>query len=151
MSDSIFGDLDIASAADNPFEVPDNTYDCFLTDAVVRKSKDGTKKGLALTYRVASGDHEGKNISEWKTIPEPEDPANPSAEDKQAMSWLKQRMLSLGVPEARMNSVQPSDLVGTHVYVTVKNKDGYTNVRNVTLFEDETPGYIEEPGNPFAK
>lgn len=147
MSESIFGDLDIASAEDNPFGVPDNTYETFLTDAEVKTSKAGNK-GLALTYRIASGDHEGKNISEWKNIPTPEDPKNPSAEDKTAMSWLKQRLLSLGVPESRMNTLNPSDLVGTHLYVTTKTKDGYTNVRNVELITENAE--VAVGANPFA-
>ena len=148
MSESIFGDLDIASAEDNPFGVPDNTYETYLTEAEVKTSKAGNK-GLALTYRVASGDHEGKNISEWKNIPTPEDPKNPSAEDKTAMSWLKQRLISLGVPESRMNTLDPKkDLVGTHLYVTTKTKDGYTNVRNVELIG---AGETASAGaNPFA-
>jgi hypothetical protein len=147
MSESIFGDLDVAGAADNPFEVPDDTYETFVTKAEIKESKAGNK-GLALTYRIASGDHEGKNISEWKNIPIVKSGEQPTAEDKSALSWLKQRLLSLGVPESRMNSLSdPQELVGTHVYVTTKTKDGYTNVRNVELVENVE---VTAGANPFA-
>ena len=144
-TESIFGDLDVAGAADDPFSVPDDTYECFVTNAEVKPTKDGTKRGLNLTYRIASGDHEGKNISEWKNIPIVPKGQEPSAEDKTSLSWLKQRLSSLGVPESRMNSLtDPGTLVGIHVYVTVKKNGDYTNVRNVTMV-NEVDGADDNP------
>lgn len=137
---SLFGDLDIASAEDNPFDIPDNTYETYLTDVEVKRSKAGNL-GLALGYKIASGAHEGKSISEWKNIPEPEDPANPSPKDLQAMSFLKSRLIDLGVPEERINSLEPKDLIGTHVYVTTKKNGEYTNVRSVKLADVDPTDY----------
>lgn len=132
---SLFGDLDIASADDDPFAIPDNTYDCYLTDVKVAPTKNGDKTGMTLIYTIDDGAHKGKQIQEWRRIP---DAAHPQEDDERAKSYLKSRMLSLGVPENRINSVTADDLIGAHVHVTVKNSNGYTNVRKVALVPAST-------------
>ena len=127
---SLFGDLDIESAEDDPFAIPDNTYDCFLTDVKVGPTKAGDKQGMTLEFTIAEGDHQDKRIQEWKRIP---DPAKPLEDDERAKSFLKARMLDLGIPAERVNSVTADDLLGIHCFVSVKNNNGYTNVRKVTL------------------
>jgi len=133
---SIFGDLDVESAADDPFAVPDNTYKAFLFDVKVGPTKDGTKTGMSLTYKISEGEHEGKQITEWKRIPTPADPKNLDADDQRALSFLKARMLSLGIPASAVNTVTPEDLIGKSVLVTVKSEKGYTNVKKLELDED---------------
>lgn len=128
---SIFGDLDIANAEDDPFSIPPGTYEATVSDVEVKDNKDKTLKGLWITYTVIGETENGKKVSEWKTIPAPADPKNPSAEDKRSMSFLKMRLSSLGIPESRMNSVQPEDLIGTDVAITVKKNGEYTNVTKV--------------------
>ena len=127
---SLFGDLDIESAEDDPFAIPDNTYDCFLTDVKAGPTKAGDKQGMTLEFTIAEGDHMDKKIQEWKRIP---DPASPMEDDERAKSFLKARMLDLGIPAERVNSVTADDLLGIHCFVSVKNNNGYTNVRKVTL------------------
>lgn len=137
----LFDELDVASAADNPFGgVPEGVYECTVTNAVVKESDDkfyreGVKKvGLMLTYKVTDGDEAGEEITEYKAIPRPEDKDNPTSDERRAMSFLKQRMLSLGIPENRVNSVEPDDLIGLDCYVTVKKgKNDYMNVTEVKL------------------
>lgn len=138
---SMFGDLDIESAADDPFAVPDNTYRAFVTDVEVKPTKDGSKTGMTIIYKISEGEHEGKQIREWKNIPQPVDPKNPSDDDKRAMSFLKQRLLDLGVPADRINQVTPDDLIAKEVTVSVKNNDGYVNVRKVTLVQETAGGF----------
>src|SRR6476469_8152494 len=99
---SLFGELDVASAEDDPFSVPAGMYESYLTSVKVGPTKAGDKVGMSLEYTINGGDHAGKKVTEWKEIPRPSDPKNPSAEDKRAMSFLKQRMLNLGIPEARI-------------------------------------------------
>lgn len=137
MSEGMFGDLDVSQAQDDPFAVPDNSYVCYLTDVKVGPTKNGDKVGMTLEYTIDEGAHNGKKISEWKQIPQPADPKNPSDDDMRSMSFLKQRVLSLGVPESKVNSIGPDDLIGTKCVVAVKNKGGYTNVRNVTVVDSE--------------
>lgn len=134
---SLFGDLDIESAEDDPFAIPDNTYDCFLTDVTVKPTKDESKVGMTLEFTISEGDHAEKKIQEWKRIPASSELTSEDtkikADAERAMSFLKARMLDLGIPAERINSVGRDDLVGIHCLVAVKNNNGYTNVRKVTL------------------
>lgn len=131
---SLFGDLDVASAEDNPWAVPANTYEMDLFKVEV-KDKDG-KKGLILTYKISAGEHKDKTVSEYKAIPQPADPKNPTKEESDALSYLKMRLKSLGVPESRMNTVDINDLQGTACIVTVAINGEYTNVKKVELAGD---------------
>lgn len=126
----LFGDLDVASAEDNPWAVPANTYEATVYEVNVKQDKN-KNNGLAIIYKISSGDHAGKTVSEWKVIPSPADPKNPTPDEKKATSYLKQRLASLGVPESRMNTVDTNDLLGTEVTVTVKVNGDYTNVSRV--------------------
>lgn len=145
----LFGDLDIAAAADNPFAVDPGTYPATVSDVVVKESKDKTKTGLNFTYTITGeGPMVGRNVSEWKTLPTPANPKNPTAEEAQALSFLKMRLASLGIPEARMNSIVPEDLVGIDVVITVKQKDEYTNVTKVVLADESSNNAAMD--NPFA-
>lgn len=124
---SIFGDLDVQAAADDPFAVEDGTYNATVTKCEVKKSKDESKTGLMLTYTITDeGSMQGRNATEWKTIPRAGD-----EDADRAASFLKQRLLSLGVPADRINSFTPEDAIGVDVVITVKNKDGYANINRV--------------------
>lgn len=127
----LFGDLDVKSAEDNPWFVPSNVYKADLFKAEVKDGKNG--KGLTLTYKISEGQHKGKTVSEWKDIPSPADPDNLTEEEEKARSYLKMRLKSLGIPEARMNDVEPEDLMGLAVIVTVKVNGEYSNVNKVEL------------------
>lgn len=134
----LFGELDVASAADDPFKVPANVYEATVTDVEVKPTQDQSKVGMTLIYTVtaddADGEHVGKTIREWKQIPQPADPKKLSAEDKRAMSFLKARLLDLGIPEDRVNKVEPADLIGKDVTIQVKEgKKDFMNVAKVTL------------------
>lgn len=130
----LFGDLDVSSAQDDPFKIPANTYACTLTDVKVGPTKAGDKVGMTLVYTIQEGDFEGDDITEWKEIPNPQDPQNLTKEEARAASFLKQRLLNLGIPESRINSVESEDLIGLDVYVTTKDgKNGYVNVNKVEL------------------
>jgi hypothetical protein len=149
----IFGELDVASAADDPFKVPANVYEASVTDVTVGPTKDGSKVGMTLIYTItedsADGEHVGKTVREWKEIPQPANPKVLSADDKKAMSWLKARLLSLGVPENRVNTVEPSDLIGKDVTIVVKEGKGdFMNVNKVTLKQNVAPA---GKGSKFSK
>ena len=128
----LFGELDVASAEDNPWAVPANTYEADVYTVEVKTDKN-EHQGLAINYKISSGDHEGKMVGEWKIIPTPDDPKNPTPDEKKAMSYLKMRLASLGVPESRMNSVDVNDLLGTPVTIKVTVNGDFTNVSRVDL------------------
>lgn len=128
----LFGDLDVASADDNPWAVPANTYEADVYIVEVKSDKN-ENKGLSILYKITSGDHVGKTVSEWKIIPQPDDPWNLTPEERKAMSYIKMRLASLGVPEERMNTVDVNDLMGLPVTVKVTVNGDYTNVTRVEL------------------
>lgn len=136
-------EVDVASAKD-PFEIPVGMHLCYVTGAEMKVSKNGSK-GLALTYKIDGGDHNGTLISEWKNVPDKA--ALSTEEGKKSLGWLKQRLTSLGVPEDRMNSLEPEDLIGIHCYVTVKKNGEYTNVTKVQVAPDGATA--EVVANPF--
>lgn len=152
MSDSIFGDLDLTAAADDPFKVENGTYLAFVKEAEVKLSQKGNR-GLNITYEIAGNgnDGDGKTIKEWKNIPDAKDAASDeeggSAEGRRSASFLKQRLLSLGVAPESVNKVKVSELVGTKVVITVgENNQGYSSVNKVELASNETTS----GDNPFA-
>lgn len=131
----LFGDLDVSSAEDNPWAVPPNTYEADVYTVEVKQSKEGNT-GMAITYKISSGDHIGKTVQEWKSIPVPVDPKNPTADEKKAASYLKMRLKSLGVPESRMNTVDVNDLQGLAVIIKVTQNGEWTNIAKVELKGD---------------
>ena len=144
----MFADLDVANAADDPFKVPPGAYTAHITGVEIKSNKDNTTKGLAVTYTVSDGEHAGKNVSEWKTLPEPVDPKNPTADEARALSFLKSRLTDFGIPAEKMNSVMPEDIIGLQVKITVTENKGYTNVRTVNLVQNVSAG--AEGSSPFS-
>ena len=139
----IFGDLDVASAEDNPWAIPANSYECTVYTVEVKRDKNEVL-GMEFIYKISSGEHEGKTCREWKVIPVPDDPKNLTADEKKAASYLKMRLKSLGVPETRMNNINVNDLLGLDVVVKVVVNGEYTNVQRVELAGDapaETPAF----------
>lgn len=150
---SLFGDLDIAGAADNPNAIPDNTYACVVSKVEVKTNNDDNY-GMYFTYTITDGQYKGKTISEYKRLPHPQDHTPLSAEKKeQALAYIKQRLASLNIPESRMNSVDASDLVGIDCYISTKQNGDYTNVRRITMeapAEGVDGGTPAPAANPFA-
>lgn len=132
---SLFGDLDIAAAADDPFNIDEGVYEGTISAVTKKESNDKTKKGLVITYTVTDEESPmiGRKIDEWKNLPQPADPHNMTPEEERDVSFLKMRLKSLGVAEEDMNTVEPEDLIGTDVVFTVKKKGEYTNVVKVEL------------------
>lgn len=146
----LFGDLDVASAADNPWDVDDGTYEVTVTSAKVGPTKDGKKKGLTLEYTITTeGKMKGRKVQEWKEIPQPADPQNLTPEEDKQASFLKMRLSTLGIPEKQMNTIDTDDLVAIDAVITVQNKDGYTNVKKLVLAAD-APASSSSGENPFA-
>lgn len=141
----LFGDLDVASAADNPWVVKDGTYGAIVEKVTVEENKDKTKTNLVLIYKITDdGEMLGRTVREYKEIPKPADPNNLTEEESKQASYLKMRLSSLGVPESEMNNIQVDDLIGTDVVITVVNKNDFTNVKRLALAHEVSSD------NPFA-
>lgn len=164
---SLFQDMDLASAADDPFGIPADTYDAVISDIIIKEPKQVTDdKGAApffiLEYTIEGGDYDSKTQQEWKRMPSTDsnDPGyRLSAEGKQRASFIKSRLLSLGIPESRVDTVGRDDLIGIKVRITIKKNGDYTNIpqNGVELREPPQVGFSEEgaavftgPANPFS-
>lgn len=125
--DDLFGGLDLESAKDNPWEVPAGMYDFTLTkvEKVKGKGDNESKNYLVLTFTVDDGEYAGKVVKDQKWIPDRDDESSEAAD---AASYLKMRLLQLGIPESRVNSVSRDDLVGIEVTAAVVKNGEYTNL-----------------------
>jgi hypothetical protein len=127
----LFGDLDIASANDDPFSVPDDKYKVVVISAEVAKSNAGNI-GLKIGYSITEGAYAGNSsLQTWNEIPNKLSDSEygmlldeEKGKYEQKKSFLKKTMLDLGIPESRINSVDPGDLIGLTAIATVKNKSG---------------------------
>lgn len=142
----LFDGLDVASAQDNPFDVAPGTYPAVVTKAEARPTKGGDKVGLNIEYTISDPDSEmhGRKVTEWKQIPQAS--GELTGKDAQAASFLKQRLMNLGIPESRMNDIEGDDLIGIECVISVKKNGEYTNVTKVALQgEDENDGSARVP------
>lgn len=129
MTDGFLNDLGLEDVNADPNYIADGKYRAFVYNSEVRTKKDDSKSWV-LSYKIADGQkHSGQQQQEWFDL----NPQGANAELKR--SFLKRRVLSLGVPESKIGSVQPNDLIGLEVSITIKHKDGYQNIGNVELVE----------------
>lgn len=155
MSESLFGDLDIAGAEDNPWGVSLGVQSVTVSSAKAGLTKAGDKKGLTLIYTVTDGDDEGEDVQEWKWMPEKGDESKAA---RRARSFIKMRLNELGIPEDRHNTVTEDDLVGIDGYVTLtqSNNPSFPNVRSFSKTKPDAeanPNAVQETAdsNPFAR
>jgi hypothetical protein len=134
MSDGFLNDLGLDNVEADPNYISDGTYPAFVFSADVRTKKDKSKSWV-LTYKIApeSPKHAGQQQQEWFDL----EPKGENAEMKK--SFLKRRVLSLGVPEDKINSLQPNDVVGIKVAMSIVHRNGYQNVGTVTVDDGVTP------------
>src|SRR5690349_16508769 len=143
MTMGIFGDLDLTQAADDPFAIEDGTYEAIITKAEVKRNKNDTDNFLVFTYTIDDGTK--RQAQEWKKIPK----AGSEGAERDA-SYLKQRLLSIGVPNERLNSFTPEDALGTEVVITVKaNDSGFPNINRVALSDGGDGFAADQGGNAF--
>src|SRR5690349_19354591 len=95
LDDNIFGgSIDIDEIPDNPNHLPEGTYTCRITKAVLKKTNAGDKVGLTLTYQIQDGEYKTMfPFTEWLWVP-----TSPSGDDgtwtfeeTRAQSRLKKR------------------------------------------------------------
>lgn len=162
---SLFGELDIANAKDNPFFKPDGAYECEISKAEVKTSKNNNK-GFTLDYLIVDGPKKGKKIQEWKPIPMPWELKGYHSEEamksghfdtdydsdqikenaERNMFFLKTRLKNFGIPVEEMNSVTPEQLLNDvpRLTVTIKNVGDQERITNVKISEGT------ENSDPFA-
>lgn len=133
----LFGDLDVASASEDVFGVPDATYSAVVTKVSMSKSDKKNDEhgkplvGMTLTYKLddPESQYAGRTVTQYQTVPQPE--GEPTADELKNMGYLKRLLKNVGVPEERMNTVAAEDIQGSEVYITTKKNGDYTNVTRV--------------------
>jgi hypothetical protein len=123
----ILADLGLADVPDG---LPEAQYLGNVFNCKVQPYKDVAKgRALIFTYKVNDPDNpmHGETVDEWHSINSFDTPTK--------KRFLKARLLSLGIPENRMNQFSPQDVIGLAVFFTVKKNGQYTNVTDVRLIE----------------
>lgn len=140
----LFGDLDvdIASAETLPDGIPVGVFDGEVVSVEVKPgSKDPKAKYLVIGYKAPGWPFpsqrwhhapEGKPESWDDTIQDAKGETE-KVRNERARSYLKQAIMALGVPEARVNTVSPDELKGIKVVITTKQNGDYVNISRVTL------------------
>lgn len=121
--------LSLKDAPSDPNAIPNSTYDAVVSNVELKESGENSKKPghpyLVFTYRIQGGDYANAEIQEWKSV-HPDD-------DQRQKGFLKQRLLSLGIPEDRVDDVDADDLIGIDVKITTRMKDGFVNISKVVV------------------
>lgn len=145
---SIFGEigLDSNEIPDAQAGLPEGQYvgNLFAVKVMDLKPGKGIGRQVMCQYKVndpAGSPHQGQMASEFFRIPPAgvkiaSDQWNAIVADERdkitkGMSWLKNRLKTLGVPDAQIGSVDPQSLVGTEVIFKIRVKDGYSNISDV--------------------
>ena len=136
---SLFGELDVAGVNDDPFFIDDGTY-----PAVCLEMKQGEKNGnkyVSIRWKVQEpgSQFDGRTPQNYFAMPDLNGVTSMddlSVEDQDKIKRLRRCVrLAFDVPEDRISSITPADVVGRKVYITIKNNADkedptkmYTNV-----------------------
>lgn len=140
----LFGDLDVAGAGDVVSGIPVGPHPAVIEKCEVQKGSTNNPDGvfLVLTYNNPSWPFPLKEFKEIPQKPKAEwDNTVQDAKGKtefqrmdDATRYLKARLISVGYPANRINDFSdPAELQGINVIVTVRKRNGYTNVGDVEL------------------
>jgi hypothetical protein len=120
---------------ESDFFVANGVYPATISESKIADF-NGTNK-WQITYKIDSEEENfgGKTVSEWFDLS-----PDLAADRKQ---WLVRRLASLEITPEEQLTLEPADVIGTEVTITVKNKpsaDGtrtFTNVTKVVLGKDQ--------------
>lgn len=134
-------DIGLDGVEADPNYIPDGMYSCLIVKSEVQGKKSGDGSNWIITYAIQEGNHVSKQQSEWFDL----NPSGPNEALKK--SFLKKRVISLGVPPTKINEVDPNFFVGLKCLVSIKHKNGYQNVSDVRLIEDNSFNVTAVQGN----
>lgn len=132
-------DLGLDNLADG--ELPTGKYLGEVTASKVVPKKDGSKSWvITYTVRQPGSEFDGLTKDEWKSCNKMDSP--------QVKRFLRDRALSLGVPENELGNFRPSDVIGTPVFFTLARRGEYVNVTEVSLAPVASTGSSAGNGVP---
>ena len=123
---SLFAGLDLANAADNPFEIPTDWYDLIISDVEVKPGKKTpTDNYLVVELTIQGGEHDGDSMQKWFYLPKPTEAE--TKRTKQAKHYLRKFLLDCGIPESRHEEVGKDDLMNIELEGYCVKDGQYTN------------------------
>lgn len=91
---SFFAGRNVNDIADNPNELPNNTYRFKVTGAELRPTHDGSKQGITFRYQIIEGSYSTFfPLTDWVQVP---DENTPDDKIDRMLSYLKMRLLAFG-------------------------------------------------------
>jgi len=136
-------DLGLSKAPTDPNFMPEGQYPAVVYKLNVKdvpaKDTKPASKALIITYKIDPLDpeHQGKVKTEFKSLPTMDLQTGEYVDDesKKNASYLKLRLLSLGVPEDALDDMKQEDLLGTPVWIKIVQSGQFYNIREVKLRE----------------
>lgn len=117
------------------FSIPNGPYPATITDSKIDEFNGKTKWQITYQIDPEVEEYGGRTVAEWFDL-DPNLPEN-------RKQFLVRRLSSLEITPEEQETLEPQDVIGTEVTITVKNKpsaDGtrvYTNVTKVVLGKDQ--------------
>lgn len=141
-------DEDFTEIEEPALGLPPGTYEAMVSSVTTESKDSGTY--VVFTYTVTEeGPLKGKSHKEFKKTVVGR---AQNDKDREAIGYIKQRLRSLGVAPERMNTIDPDDLVGTEIALTLvnqRNNPDYRQVQKIVLLDassDEAP-VLPEPAS----
>jgi hypothetical protein len=135
--------LDTLDASGTDWSIANGVYPAMVTDSKIMQPKAKPDKDMwQITYTIDSDveTYGGRTVSEFYDL-------DPNLPDTRRV-WLKRRLQSIGVNDEQAATLEPADIIGTEVSVTVRNKVSndktYVNVTKVELRSNAGAG------NPYV-
>jgi len=132
--------LDTIDASATDYSIANGVYPAMITDSKIMQPKAKPDKNMwQITYTIDSEVETfgGRTVSEFFDL----DPNLPA----ERRVWLKRRLLSIGVNDSQAATLEPSDILGVEVSVTVRNKQSndknYVNVTKVELRSESSTSF----------
>lgn len=125
-------DLDGVEAPN--YDIADDIYEFVVGNVYIQAGTDKhpDKSWICIEFLLGES---GKSKIEWFQLPA--DASDHTDDELTKLGYYKQRLLSLGVDEADVNSVGADDLVGITGTLQVFTKGGWQNIKNVKVEEAE--------------
>ena len=142
-------DMDDVKAASGYNSIDDGFYEWEISEAL---RQNGSKNKPHNTFFIIKYNlDEAGTYWEWFTLAVDGDPQHSDA--KKSLSYLKERLLALGIPASELNSFEPEDLEGITGSFKLQTKKGkndkaYQNIQNFKVNLDEADAEPEETEEP---
>jgi hypothetical protein len=143
----MFANLDFQAAQIIDNTIPNDKYAAIVATAETKKTEKG-KTGFNLAFSIVMGKYAGRQIFDWSEVPSESTEGytiktgaragTTVSRDENMLTLadrLKTKLHGLGIPEDRMATVTPDDLIGRKVYITVRQDKNNSEQSRVVKLE----------------